>query len=154
MLGLPAAADEAISAGSREIIVVLPDAYSLYSGSMDSSSPTTGEWEAFVADGPPQSGRGFGNALLAQAAAWSPDPKNPPLYLDRPYDENGELRPIVAGKWPAISPLVFVDQYVPDSAVLSRDLRRRRRSGQPDGDECAARGAADTARRRARLRAP
>ena len=58
-------------------------------------------------------GGGFANVQLAQAAAWAPNPANPPLYLDWPYDENGALQPIIAGKWAANSPLVFVDQYVP-----------------------------------------
>jgi len=184
LLGLPEAADQAIAAGAREMIVVLPDANSPYSGSMYSNSPTTGDWEGFVADdlvayidehyrtlpepgsrglsghsmggygtlrigmkrpgvfgalfamssccllnrapaaeavaqqrertadGQPQGG-GFANVLLAQAAAWAPNPQNPPLYFDWPYDENGEPDPVVAGRWAANSPLVFVDQYVP-----------------------------------------
>jgi enterochelin esterase-like enzyme len=44
-LGLPQAADEAIAAGAREALIVLPDAFTAYSGSMYSSSPTTGNWE-------------------------------------------------------------------------------------------------------------
>jgi S-formylglutathione hydrolase FrmB len=48
-------------------------------------------------------------ALLATAAAWSPDPKNPPLYLDLPI---GEARNDVLGRWAANAPLAFVDQYV------------------------------------------
>ena len=32
------------------MILVLPDAFTVYSGSMFSNSPTTGDWEAFVAD--------------------------------------------------------------------------------------------------------
>lgn len=198
LLGLPEAADEAIAGGVRDMIVVLPDANSLYNGSMYSSSPTTGDWEAYISrdlvayidehyrtirepasrglsghsmggygtarigmkqpgvfgalyimsacclmnqppsqeavaaqrarttDGPPappsegrggRGGRGgggvFANVLLAQAAAWAPDPANPPLFIDWPYAEDGELDPVVAGKWAANSPLVFVDQYVP-----------------------------------------
>lgn len=48
---------------------------------------------------------------LASAAAWSPDPKNPPLYLDLPT-KNGEIQPDVVAKWTANSPLAFVDQYI------------------------------------------
>jgi len=184
LLNLPAAADTAIADGSREAIVVLPDASSLYNGSMYSNSPTTGDWESFVArdlvawidsnyrtiperasrglsghsmggygtlrvgmkspdvfgslfamsscclmnqppslervqaeiersaDGPPAGG-GFANVMLAQAAAWAPNPQNPPLYIDWPW-RDGEPDPVVAGKWLANSPLVFVDQYVPN----------------------------------------
>ena len=48
---------------------------------------------------------------LAQAAAWSPDPKKPPLYLDLPY-ENGVAQADVLAKWSANEPLVFIDQYI------------------------------------------
>lgn len=46
-LSVPAAA---ISDGSsREMILVLPDAFTVYDGSMFSSSPTTGDWETYIA---------------------------------------------------------------------------------------------------------
>lgn len=48
-LGIPESIDRAIAAGTREMIVVLPDAFTKYSGSMYSSSPTIGDWETFVA---------------------------------------------------------------------------------------------------------
>ncbi len=48
---------------------------------------------------------------LAEAAAWSPNPKKPPLYLDMPT-ENGAVRPDVVAKWAANAPLAFVDQYI------------------------------------------
>ena len=48
VLNLPASADTAIANGATEAIVVVPDAFTRYSGSMYSSSPTTGDWEAFV----------------------------------------------------------------------------------------------------------
>lgn len=183
LLGLPGAADEAIANGAREMIVVLPDANSIFNGSMYSSSPTNGDWENYIArdlvayidenyrtvaergsrglsghsmggygtlrigmnhpevfgalfamssccllnaapsleqveaerertaNGPPEGG-GFANALLAQAAAWSPNPENPPLYIDWPYTEEGEPDPVVQARWGANSPLVMVDQYV------------------------------------------
>lgn len=50
-------------------------------------------------------------AQLASAAAWSPDPKNPPLYLDLPT-KNGVADPDVIAKWAANAPLAFVDQYI------------------------------------------
>jgi enterochelin esterase-like enzyme len=48
---------------------------------------------------------------LASAAAWSPDPKNPPLYLDLPT-KDGVPQPDVIAKWAANAPLAFVDQYI------------------------------------------
>jgi enterochelin esterase-like enzyme len=48
-------------------------------------------------------------AQLASAAAWSPNPKNPPLYLDLPIGEQAQT---VLAKWAANAPLAFVDQYV------------------------------------------
>jgi enterochelin esterase-like enzyme len=205
LLQLPQAADAAIAAGAREMIIVLPDAFTAYSGSMYSNSPTIGDWESFIAHdlvsyvddhyrtlatresrglgghsmggygtmriamkkpdvfaalyamssccllidpaaggdavmraareraaaeggaqssaqaGPlssdqpparPNPAAGFANALFAQAAAWAPNPDNPPQYFDLPY-KNGELDPLIAAKWLANAPLVMVDQYVP-----------------------------------------
>ena len=193
LLELPQAADAAIAGGDREMIIVLPDAFTAYSGSMYSSSPTTGDWETYVAhdlvtdiDGRyrtlatresrglaghsmggygtvrigmkrpdtfaalyamssccllidpsrggdavmraaqeradaaggeqppsrPDPAAGFANALFAQAAAWAPNPANPPAYFDLPF-KDGALDPLVAAKWLANAPLVMVDQYVP-----------------------------------------
>jgi len=198
---LPQSADAAIAAGGREMIIVLPDAFTKWSGSMYSSSVTTGDWESYVARDlvayvdshyrtiakresrglsghsmggygtwrigmkrpdvfgalyamssccllidpargidpvtrpPPASGQtgetprppppspapepqargpaaGFANALSAQAAAWAPNPDNPPNYFDLPT-KNGGIDPLIAGKWLANSPLLLVDQYVP-----------------------------------------
>jgi enterochelin esterase-like enzyme len=53
----------------------------------------------------------FARAQLASAAAWSPDPKNPPLYLDLPV-KDGVPQPDVLAKWAANAPLAFVDQYI------------------------------------------
>lgn len=53
----------------------------------------------------------FARAELAKAAAWSPNPQNPPLYLDMPYS-NGELDPAIAAKWAGNIPMNIVDQYV------------------------------------------
>jgi enterochelin esterase-like enzyme len=53
----------------------------------------------------------FARAQLATAAAWSPDPTNPPLYLELPT-QGGEPRPEVLAKWAANAPLAFLDQYV------------------------------------------
>jgi enterochelin esterase-like enzyme len=54
---------------------------------------------------------GFGAAQLATAAAWAPDPKNPPLYLDLPT-KDGVPQPEILAKFAANSPLAFVDQYI------------------------------------------
>ena len=197
VLALPTSIDRAVAAGAREMIVVLPDAFTKYSGSMYSNSPTIGDWETFIAqdlpafidkryrtiasresrglaghsmggygtmrvgmkqpgafaalyamsscclmnnpagrgagarEGAPArgdaaagrgngagraAGAGRGNALAnapaAQAAAWAPNPKNPPQFFDLPT-KDGEIQPLIAAKWPANSPLVMVDQHVP-----------------------------------------
>jgi S-formylglutathione hydrolase FrmB len=184
VLNLPTGADEAIGKGSQEMIVVVPDAYTIYNGSMYGNSPTIGNWEAFIARdlvgyidthyrtltdranrglsghsmggygtlrigmkypntfnalyamssccllnqapsleaveeqvsrmaaGSVKGARGFDNVLQAQAAAFAPNPQNPPYYFDWPF-ENGELRTDIARKWTANSPLVLIDQYVP-----------------------------------------
>ena len=54
---------------------------------------------------------GIQRGPLAVAAAFSPNPHKPPLFLDLPYGQ-GELRPDVLAKWHANAPLAFLDQYV------------------------------------------
>lgn len=49
--------------------------------------------------------------LLARAAAWSPNPKNPPLYVDLPFGDT-VLQEDVLARWAANAPLAFVDQYI------------------------------------------
>jgi S-formylglutathione hydrolase FrmB len=66
-------------------------------------------------------------AQLASAAAWSPDPKNPPLYLDLP-SKNGVADPEVIAKWAANAPLAFIDQYI-------GNLRRYRAISIDVGDQ-------------------
>ena len=48
-------------------------------------------------------------AQLASAAAWSPNPTNPPLYLDLPFGANQQS---VLARWAANAPLAFIDQYI------------------------------------------
>jgi S-formylglutathione hydrolase len=173
--------------GFSSAIVVTPNAFTLHKGSMYSNSPTTGDWERFIAedlvayiDGHyrtlatrmsrglaghsmggygalrigmkrpdvffslyimsaccltanrnpnPEAmaaaeaiktreqaeeasrGRGFGPSVnLASAAAWSPNPKNPPLYLDLPV-KDGKVRPDIVAKWAANAPLEMIGQY-------------------------------------------
>jgi S-formylglutathione hydrolase FrmB len=54
---------------------------------------------------------GFGAAQYATAAAWAPNPKNPPLYFDLPT-KDGVPQPEITAKYSANAPLVFVDQYI------------------------------------------
>ena len=51
--------------------------------------------------------------MSAEAAAWSPNPENPPQYFDLPT-KDGQIQPLVAAKWVANSPLAMVSQYVPN----------------------------------------
>lgn len=69
----------------------------------------------------------FARAMLASAAAWSPDPKNPPLYLDLPW-KNGVSQPDVVAQWTANAPLAFIDQYIDN-------LRRYRAIAMDVGDQ-------------------
>ena len=170
----------------REMIVVTPDAYTRFQGSMYSNSITTGDWEDFVAQElvaymdthyrtirkkesrglcghsmggygalrigeknpdvfsavyllspcclvsspmPAEAPKGylhadsiktieelekadfFTKALFASAAAWSPNPANPPFYSDLPV-KNGKLQPQIFQKWDANRPLNSLDQYI------------------------------------------
>ena len=188
------AADKTATSGtSKEMIVVFPDSYTIYNGSMYSNSPTTGDWETFVtedlvnyidshyrtlasresrglaghsmggygtlrigmkypdvygaiyamsscclnsnpfvargpaagkqgdakqgdakagdaAKGKGGRGGGFGNAQFAQAAAWAPNPKNPPQFFDLPT-KDGQVVPAIAAKFVANAPLTMLDQY-------------------------------------------
>ena len=69
----------------------------------------------------------FSRAQLATAAAWSPDPKNPPFYFDLPT-KGGVPQPDVLAKWAANAPLAFVDQYI-------GNLRRYRAIAIDVGDQ-------------------
>jgi enterochelin esterase-like enzyme len=66
-------------------------------------------------------------AALGTAAAWSPNPKNPPLYLDLPV-KNGEVQPDIQSKWVANTALAMVDQYI-------GNLRQYRAIGLEVGDK-------------------
>ncbi|HEY6125100.1 MAG TPA: alpha/beta fold hydrolase [Steroidobacteraceae bacterium] len=84
----------------------------------------------------------FARATLATAAAWSPNPGKPPLYLDLPVVD-GQPQPDVLGKWAANSPLAFADQYI-------GDLRRYSGIAIDVGDQDGLR--TDTAKLQATLR--
>ena len=184
-VSVPASMDKALANGTaREMILVMPNAFTRYYGSMYSSSVTTGDWERFIArdlvayidahyrtladvDSRGLAGHSMGGygtirigmkypdvfssiyamspcclapalgfdtergkkaeavksldevkqldfmmkATLASAAAWSPNPANPPLYLDVPT-KDGAPRPDVLAKWIANAPLTTLDQYI------------------------------------------
>jgi S-formylglutathione hydrolase FrmB len=167
---------------AREMILVNPDAFSLYDGSMYSSSVTAGDWETFIAEDlvayidshyrtiPDRMSRGLtghsmggygtlrlgmkrpdvfsslyplsaccmlergepseamaaaealktreavaelrypNKATFARAAAWSPNPNNPPFFFDLPV-KNGVPQPAIQAKWLANSILAMIDQY-------------------------------------------
>jgi len=76
----------------------------------------------------------FAHTLLASAAAWSPNPENPPFYFDLPT-KDGTVQPEIVAKWTANAPLALIDQYV-DS------LRRYRAIAIDVGDQDSLR--ADT----------
>jgi enterochelin esterase-like enzyme len=52
-------------------------------------------------------------AALSSAVAWSPNPKNPPYYVDFPI-KNGTLDALVLAKWANNSPLANVAGHVGD----------------------------------------
>jgi S-formylglutathione hydrolase len=183
-VNVPAAADKAAAAGAKDMILVMPNAFTAFQGSFYSSSVTTGNWEQFVArdlvayvdhhyrtlatrDSRGLTGHSMGGygtlriamkypdvfsavyamsacclaptppgtgadmtkieavrsvddvakgdfrtkAMWALAAAWSPNPKNPPLFVDLPT-KDGVVQPDVLAKWTANAPLAMVDQYI------------------------------------------
>ena len=57
-------------------------------------------------------------ATLASAAAWAPNPKNPPFYLDLPFF-NGEVLPEIEAKFSANRTMYIIDQYIPNLKRLN-----------------------------------
>ena len=184
-VNVPQAVDAAWRNGAAEMIVVMPNAFTRFAGSMYSNSVTVGDWEAYVARDlvahidshyrtiPRREARGLAGhsmggygtlrigmkhpevfsslyamspccmapnmtpspdsiaaaaaietdeeiaaasfavkAMLASAAAWSPNPGNPPNYFDLPARDT-HLDPDVIARWVANAPLAMVHQYVP-----------------------------------------
>lgn len=183
-MGWPERPDRAMEGAARDMIVVVPDAYITFRGSMYSTSVATGDWESYIVNdlvdyidshyrtlarresrglaGHSMGGYGtirlgmkypdkfsslyamsscclaptmeaapfFAKAeqydtieavqkadrgtriVYATAAAWSPNPDNPPFYLDLPT-KNGEARPEVLARWTANAPQAMLPQYVP-----------------------------------------
>ena len=54
----------------------------------------------------------YTKAILASAAAWSPDPKNPPLHISLPTGDSGKVSEVLAN-WTANGPVYMVHQYLP-----------------------------------------
>lgn len=71
-----------------------------------------GEAVVAAAKSPAEAAKAPGmGTTLAVAAAWSPNPKNPPLYLDMPT-KDGQVRQDILAKWAANAPLALIDQYI------------------------------------------
>ncbi len=191
-INLPEVINKTLADGkTREMIVVMPNAFTRFKGSMYSNSVTVGDWETFIAKelvahidanyrtlaqresrglaGHSMGGYGtmrlgmkspdvfssiyalspccmdagrsgpanpamkemakkveslktdeevksqsfFALAMLASAAAWSPNPKNPPFYIDLPF-RDGEPIPEVQTRQSANATLVMIHQYLPN----------------------------------------
>src|SRR5215469_5912061 len=51
--------------------------------------------------------------MVASAAAWSANPRKPPLFFDLPV-KDGQVQAVIAAKWAANAPLAMIDQYLPN----------------------------------------
>jgi enterochelin esterase-like enzyme len=72
-------------------------------------APPAGKGQGDKGKGKGGRGGGF-DTTSALAAAWSPNPRNPPKFFDLPT-QDGKVVPDVAARWIANSPLAMVDQY-------------------------------------------
>ncbi len=192
-INLPDVINKALADGkTREMIVVMPNGFTRFKGSMYSNSVTTGDWETFITKelvsyidanyrtlaqpesrglaGHSMGGYGtmrlgmksvgvfssiyalspccmepgrsnpamkemmkkleavkteedvkaqnfFGIAMLASAAAWSPNPKNPPFFIDLPF-KDGEVVPDILARQHANAILAMIPQYIPNLKKL------------------------------------
>lgn len=188
-INLPEVLNKTLAAGhTREMIVVMPNAFTRFKGSMYSNSVTVGDWETFVTKElvsyidahyrtlPQPMSRGLAGhsmggygalrlgmkspdvfssiyalspccmtptrpnpalkemmktieaiktdeevkkqnffilATLASAAAWSPNPKNPPFFIDLPF-RDGEVVPDILARQHANATLVAIHQHIPN----------------------------------------
>jgi len=188
-INLPDVLNKTFADGNtRELIVVMPNAFTRFKGSMYSNSVTVGDWETFVTKElvnyidshyrtlPQAASRGlaghsmggygamrlgmksqdvyssiyalspccmqpsrpnpaqkemmktieavktdeevskqlfFGLAMLASAAAWSPNPKNPPFFIDLPF-RDGEVVPEILARQQANATLIAIHQHIPN----------------------------------------
>ena len=192
-INLPDVINKSLADGkTREMIVVMPNGYTRFKGSMYSNSVTVGDWETFVTKelvsyvdanyrtltqpesrglaGHSMGGYGtmrlgmksvdifssiyalspccmepgrsnpamkemmkkletvkteedvkaqtfFGYIVLASAAAWSPNPKNPPFFIDLPF-KDGEVLPDILSRQHANAILAMIPQYIPNLKKL------------------------------------
>lgn len=82
----------------------------------DSNAESRGSGESARQSGERREGNrggGFPNVVKAEAAAWSPNPQNPPTYFDIPGGGTADDS-LIAAKWAANSPLAMIDQYIPN----------------------------------------
>ena len=79
----------------------------------EGAAPPRAAAQANAGDGRGRGRGNFGDVNSAEGAAWSPNPQNPPKFLDLPV-QDGVVKPEIAAKWVANSPLAMVDQYVPN----------------------------------------
>lgn len=105
--------------GTVRIAMRHPDVYSAFYAmspccmSMRQAPPPemAKKLEAAKASGDPSKLDWFTRASFATAAAWAPNPQDPPFYLDLPT-KDGVPQPAVIAKMAANSPLAMVDQNV------------------------------------------
>jgi S-formylglutathione hydrolase FrmB len=105
--------------GTVRIAMRHPDVYSVFyamspccMSAREAPSPEVSKkLEAAKAAGDSSGLDFFSRATFAAAAAWSPNPKDPPLYLDL-ATKDGVVQPTVLARWAANAPLAMVDQYI------------------------------------------
>ncbi|HTM82301.1 alpha/beta hydrolase [Asticcacaulis sp.] len=82
----------------------------------------------------------FVRATLAVSSAWSPNPNNPPFYIDLPT-KDGVAQPDVIARWAANAPISMVHQYIPNMrryAAIAFDV------GDRDGLKTDTKALSDT----------
>src|SRR4029453_17027134 len=87
-------------------------------------------------------------AQLASAGGWSPNPKNPPLYLDLPIGPNQQS---VLARWAANASLAFIDQYIQNLRQYRAIAIEVGGSGKLEGRHGQAARCADELRYQARF---
>lgn len=104
--------------GTLRIGMKRPDVFSaLYAMSpccltANTEAPQAGMMDQLTALEAPEDSFGMGffeRATLASAAAWSPDPTNPPFYFNLP---DGDGAAAVMARWAANAPAAMADQYM------------------------------------------
>jgi len=102
-----------------------PDSFLIENGTKAETAKTPEEANALESNS---------SLIVAVSAAWSPNPKNPPLFADLPVKEGKPVEDVIA-KFHANEPLYMIDQYI-------GNLRQLKAIGLDVGDKDAvARGA-------------